>query len=250
MRIIVPFIYAFLYIPIVVLVIFSFNYAPFPAPWSGATLHWYFELMHAHQLWRALYTSFTVAVSATLISCALSLALVYYCFYQPRIQRLIFLFYGSLVIPEVVLAVGLLSFFTWYTIPLGMITLIIAHSVFALGYMVPLVFVRYQEIDHRLIEASLDLGASLRQTFLKVVVPLLLPTLIGAGLLVFVLSLDDFILSYFCAGGSAQTISLYILSMLRSGVSPIVNALSTVMLLVSSILVAVFCSLQVRSRMW
>jgi spermidine/putrescine transport system permease protein len=128
--------------------------------------------------------------------------------------------------------------------------LILAHSVLGLGFVIPIVYARFLELDYRMTEASLVLGATPFQTFFKVTLPLLRPSLIATGLLVFIISFDDFILSYFCAGSSSQTLSLYILSMLRSGISPIVNALSAVLLLLSSLLVFFFFSLKTRSRIF
>jgi spermidine/putrescine transport system permease protein len=136
------------------------------------------------------------------------------------------------------------------SVPLGKVTLIAAHTVLGLGYTVPVLYARYQELDYRLIEASLDLGATYSQTFFRVILPLIRPALIVGALLVFIISFDDFVLSYFCAGPSAQTLPLYILSMLRSGVSPVVNALATGLLVLSSALVVLFCSLTVRMRVF
>ncbi|MBI3236257.1 MAG: ABC transporter permease subunit [Chlamydiales bacterium] len=154
------------------------------------------------------------------------------------------------MIPETVLAVSLLGFFSLFSIPLGLLTLILAHSVLGLGFVIPIVYARFVELDARMTEASLVLGATPFQTFFKVTLPLMRPSLITTGLLVFIISFDDFILSYFCAGSSSQTLSLYILSMLRSGISPVVNALSAVLLLLSSALVFLFFSLKTRSRIF
>ncbi len=242
--------YLFLYIPIVVLLVFSFNTEAFPSPWKGFTLKWYHELFHSIYLWDAFCNSLIVAVSATLISLALGLFLIFYAAQGGRIGKFLTLFYGNLVIPETVLAVSLLSFFSLISLPTGLITLILSHTVLGLGFVVPIVYARFLELDPRLKEASLVLGATHLQTFFKVTLPMLRPALIATALLVFIISFDDFILSYFCAGSSAQTLSLYILSMLRSGVSPVVNALSAVLLVLSSFLVLIFFSLKTRTRIF
>lgn len=241
--------YAFLYVPLIVLAVFSFNAAQFPAPWTGVTVRWYQELWQSTHLWVAFSNSLIVALSATSLSVVMALLLVFYGMHDERVGRLVALFYGNLVIPEVVLAVGLLSMFTFFSVPLGLSTLVVAHTVLGLGYVVPLVYTRYQSLNRALIESSLDLGASMTQTFIKIVVPLLAPTLFTGGLLVFIISFDDFVLSYFCAGSSAQTLSLYILAMLRSGISPLINAASVLLLAASSLLVAIFCWYTIRSRM-
>lgn len=240
--------YLFLYLPLIVLVVFSFNKASFPAPWVGFTWEWYQQLLTAHQLWQAVLNSFIIATSASFISLLCSLTIVLYLGHKK--VGFASLLYSSIFIPEVILAVALLSFFTFFCIPLGITTLIIAHAVLGIGYALPIIFARYQEIDQRLIEASLDLGATTQKTFFKITLPLLMPAVTGAGLLVFILSFDNFILSYFCAGDSSQTISLYILSILRSGVSPLLNAFSTFLLLLSSVLVLIICWVNSKVRLW
>ena len=240
--------YLFLYVPILTLLVFSFNVDRFPAPWTQFTLKWYQELFRDHFLWKAFANSLIVASSSTLISLAAGIGLIFYGAQGGKISNSLGMFYGNLIIPETVLAVSLLSFFTAIKIPLGLISLIVAHTVLGLGFIVPIVYARYRELDPTLTEASHVLGANPLQTFFKVTLPLLRPTLITTALLVFILSFDDFILSYFCAGSTAQTLSLYILSMIRTGVSPVVNALSSVLLFLSSLLVLFFFSLKTRIR--
>lgn len=242
--------YLFLYVPLLVLFIFSFNEEKFPAPWTGFTFKWYSELFQATHLWDAFYNSLLVAICSTAISLTMGVFLVFYAAQGGRIGKFLNLFYGNLVIPETVLAVSLLGFFSLLSIPLGLATLILAHTLLGLGFVIPIVYARFLELDQRMTEASLVLGATPIQTFFKVTLPLLRPSLIATGLLVFIISFDDFILSYFCAGSSAQTLSLYILSMLRSGISPIVNALSAILLVLSSLLVCFFFSLKTRTRIF
>ena len=242
--------YLFLYVPIVVLLVFSFNTEGFPSPWREFTWKWYYELLHSSHLWHAFNNSLVVAIFSTLISLTMGVFLIFYGAQGGRVGNYLSLFYGNLVIPETVLAVSLLGFFSLLSIPLGLGTLILAHSVLGLGFVIPIVYARFLELDHRMTEASLVLGATPVQTFFKVTLPLLRPSLIATGLLVFIISFDDFVLSYFCAGSTAQTLSLYILSMLRSGISPVVNALSAVLLVLSSFLVLIFFSLKTRTRIF
>jgi spermidine/putrescine transport system permease protein len=242
--------YLFLYVPIIVLLVFSFNSEAFPSPWKGFTLKWYHELFHSPYLWKAFANSLIIASFSTLISLIVGVLLIFYAAQGGRIGKFLVLFYGTLIIPETVLAVSLLGFFSLISIPLGLTTLILAHTVLGLGFVIPIIYARFLELDYRMTEASLVLGASAIQTFFKVTLPLLRPTLITTALLVFIISFDDFILSYFCAGSSAQTLSLYILSMIRSGMSPIVNALSAVLLFLSSIFVWIFFSLKTRTRIF
>jgi len=246
--VIVTAIYLFLYVPLAVLLVFSFNTEGFPSPWEGFTLKWYRELFQATHLWASFLNSFVVAVSSTAISLTMGIFLIFYAAQGGRIGRFLVLFYGNLVIPETVLAVGLLGFFTLISIPLGLITLVLAHTVLGLGFVIPIIYARFLELDDRMTEASLVLGATPVQTFFKVTLPLMRPSLLVAGLLVFIISFDDFVLSYFCAGSTSQTLSLYILSMLRSGISPIVNALSAVLLLFSALLVFLFFTFSQKTR--
>ncbi len=240
--------YLFLYVPLIVLLVFSFNTEGFPSPWKEFTLKWYRELLHSPHLWASFLNSLIVAICSTGISLTMGVFLIFYAAQGGRIGKFLTLFYGNLVIPETVLAVGLLGFFALISIPLGLTTLVLAHSVLGLGFVIPIVYARFLELDYRMTEASLVLGATPVQTFFKVTLPLLRPSLTVTGLLVFILSFDDFILSYFCAGSTSQTLSLYILSMLRSGISPIVNALSAVLLLLSSSLVILFFTISQKSR--
>lgn len=243
-------IYLFLYVPIVVLLVFSFSTEPFPSPWNRFTLKWYHELFNSFYLWKAFLTSLVIAFCSTAISVLMGIFLIFYAAQGGRIGKFFTLFYGNMLIPETVLAVSLLSFFSWMGIQLGLVTLIVAHTVLGLGFVIPMVYSRFLELDHRLTEASLVLGATPLQTFFKVTLPLLYPALITSALLVFIISFDDFILSYFCAGSTTQTLSLYILSMIRTGVTPVVNALSTILLALSSLLVLLFFQLKTRTRIF
>lgn len=240
--------YLFLYVPIVVLLVFSFNVEAFPSPWKSFTFKWYSELFHSTHLWSAFNNSLIIAFFSTFISTAIGIMLIFFAAQGGRVGKLLTLFYGNLVIPETVLAVSLLGFFSLISVPLGITTLILAHTVLGIGFVIPMLYARFLELDYRLTEASLVLGATPTQTFFKVTLPLLRPSVIATALLVFIISFDDFILSYFCAGSSSQTLSLYILSMLRSGVSPVVNALSALLLFLSSLLAFLFFSLKTRVR--
>lgn len=242
--------YLFLWVPIIVLLVFSFNEEGFPSPWIGFTWKWYHELVNSIYLWKAFANSLIVASCSTLISVVMGVCLIFYGTQGGRVGKYLTIFYGNIVIPETVLAVSLLGFFSVLNIPLGLVTLIVAHTVLGLGFVIPIVYARFLELDYRLTEASLVLGATPIQTFFKVTLPMLMPSLITSALLVFIISFDDFILTYFCAGSSVQTLSLYILSMLRSGVSPVVNALSAVLLFISSLLVLVFFHLKTRTRIF
>lgn len=237
--------YLFLYIPIFVLIVFSFNNNPFTNSWVGFTTEWYADLFASTEVWIALKNSLLIAVSSVGLSLTLGSILIF--FGSSRmVNRLLPFFYGSLALPEIVLAVGLLSLFSFFAVSLGATTLIVGHTLLGLGYVIPILHGRFAELDVHLIEASYDLGATKRQTFFRIVLPLLMPALVAAGILVFIISLDDFIISFFCAGASVQTLPLYIFAVIRSGATPMLNALSTIMLMVSSFLVMLFSFLQIK----
>jgi len=237
--------YLFLYVPIIILVLFSFNNSLLPYEWKGLTFHWYDYLWQSAEIWQALTNSLIVAMASVALSISMGVALVYYSS-RSALARSLVLFYGTLAVPEIVLSAGLLTIFLVGSVPLGLTTLIAAHTLLGLGYVVPIVHGRFQELDYALVEASLDLGATHTQTFFNVILPLLFPVITAAALLVFIISLDDFLLSFFCAGVSIQTLPMYIFSMIRAGATPMVNALSTVLLLVSGLLVLFFSSLKVK----
>jgi spermidine/putrescine transport system permease protein len=241
--------FLFIYIPIAVLVLFSFNEVAFPYRWVGFSAHWYQELYHSEEIWHVVKNSCIVAISSVILSLTMGLFLVFYST-QSRLKHFLSVFYANLFFPEIMLAVGLLLLFTYCSIPAGLLTLIAGHTVLGLGYVVPILSSRFAEIDPALLEASLDLGATLNQTFYKVVIPLLIPALIASGLLVFVISFDDFLIAFFCAGTEAQTLPLYIYATIRTGISPLLNAVSTLLLLISSFLVLLFCWLQSKIRIF
>ena len=238
-------VYFFLYLPIGVLIIYSFNDESLGYRWAGFTTKWYYALFNSPEVWDVLYNSLIVASTAVLLSLSMGTLFVFYSS-SGYLKRLLPVFYTNLAVPEIVLAVGLLSFFYFFSVPLGLTTLIASHTLIALGYVVPIMHAQYTALDKSLIEASLDLGATQMQTFFAIVLPLLSPALIAASLLVFIISFDDFILSFFCAGASTQTLPMYIFSMIRSGASPIIGALSTLLLIGSSLLVLFFSVLQVK----
>lgn len=241
--------YAILYLPIIILVVFSFNEAEMSFAWKGFSLRWYSQLFESMEVWNALYNSLIVAFSSVTLSLVLGVLFVYYSA-RTKLHRWMILFYGTLAAPEIVLAIGLLSLFSFFSVPLGLTTLIAGHTLLGLGYVIPMVYSRFIELDYRLTEASLDLGATTTETFFRIIVPLLSPALLASGLLVFIISLDDFLISFFCSGATTLTLPMYIFSVLRAGATPMVNALSTILLCISSLCVLIFSSLRARSELF
>lgn len=236
-------VYLFLYLPIGILVLLSFNKNPHFI-WHGFSLRWYQELFESVEVWDALSNSLIVAVCAVFLSLVMGTLLVYYT--KHRLKKINLIFYATLAAPEIVVVVGLLSLFVYFHVSLGLISLIVGHTLLGLGYVVPMVYARMQEMDEAIIEAAMDLGATQTYTLYSVVLPFLAPTLFGAALLVFITSFDDFIFAFFCSGASAQTLPLYIFSVIRTGATPMINALSTILLCITGLLVLLFSLFTLR----
>ena len=192
----VAFFCIFLYLPVIILMIYSFNQGGFPSSWQGLSLCWYYDLFASVEIWRAFQNSVTVALSAAFLSVTFGLMLVY----GAKLCKvdITSFFFSNILVPDIVIAVGMLSLFSYFMIPLGLITLIIGHTLLGLGFTIPILKSRFDELDLRLVEASLDLGASGFYTFRHVVLPFLYPAMCVATLLVIIVSFDDFLLSFFC----------------------------------------------------
>jgi spermidine/putrescine transport system permease protein len=232
--------YFFLYAPILILVVFSFNASRFAsAAWRGFTFDWYVQLFHNEAIGDALKNSLYISVSSTIISTIfgtmVALAMERYTFRG----KLAFdaLLYLPIIIPDIAMAVMLLLFFVLSKIPLGRLTIIISHIAFNISFVAVVVRARLAQFDMTLEEAAQDLYANEWETFRRVTLPLLMPGILGGALLAFTLSLDDFVITFFTAGPGATTLPLRIYSMVKLGVTPEINALSAAMILVSIILV-------------
>lgn len=236
--------YLFLYIPIIILVVFSFNKGNFAAGWQGFSLNWYVEMLQSEEILAALKASLIVATSSTILSLVLGVTAVVAGRWLHS-QKYEVIFFSNVMIPDIVLGIGLLCLFSALSLPLGYKSLIVGHTVVGLGFVVPIVRSRFAQIDPILTEASLDLGANHMQTIRNVVIPLLFPALIASTLLVFTLSLDDFVISFFCSGSHIETLSVYVFGQVKNMVDPTINALSTCVLALSSISIALLTYLNV-----
>ncbi len=228
--------YFFLYAPIVILLIFSFNASRFAsANWQGFTFKWYLELFQNEAIGKALRNSLYISLVSTLISTVfgtmVSLAMERYKFWGK--QPFDALLYLPIIIPDISMAVMLLLFFVLTKIPLGRTTIIISHIAFNISFVAVVVRARLAQFDMTLEEAAQDLYANNWQTFRRVTLPLLMPGILGGALLAFTLSLGDFVITFFTAGPGATTMSLRIYSMVKLGVTPEINALSAIMLVAS-----------------
>ncbi|MFH1254640.1 MAG: ABC transporter permease [bacterium] len=237
-------IYLFLYLPIIVMVLFSFNKSRISVRWEGFSLYWYQKLFQTPEILDALSVSLVVAFFATLLSVVIGTLFVVASVWK-KSDYISWIFYGNILLPEIVMAIGILSIFTFFQIPLGYLSLITGHTIIGLGFVIPVVRARFVELDPILTEASLDLGATYGQTFRKVLFPLLMPSIVASSLLVFTLSLDDFMIAFFCSGPKIQTLSVYVYSMIKGGVDPTINAISAIFLALSSLLILILSYLKV-----
>ncbi|MBC8253186.1 MAG: ABC transporter permease [Ardenticatenia bacterium] len=238
--------YVFLYLPIIILVIFSFNASRYAVAWRGLTLRWYASLFAHPAIGAALQNTLIVAGASTLISTVfgtmVALAMERYKFRA----KLAFdaLLYLPIIIPDIAMAVMLLLFFVLSHTRLGLTTIIISHAAFNISFVAVVVRARLAYFDVTLEEAAQDLYANEWQTFRRVTLPLIMPGILGGALLAFTLSIDDFVITFFTAGPGSTTLPLRIYSLVKLGVTPEINALSSMMLLASMALVFVSLLLQ------
>jgi ABC-type spermidine/putrescine transport system permease subunit II len=229
----------FLYLPIAVLIIYSFNAAKLAMAWQGFSLQWYAALARDHALMVACRNSILIAAVSTGVATLLGVSVAIGLERLPRRLRawLDGAFLLPLVIPEIMMGVALLLFFVLIKVPLGLLTVTIGHAAFNLPVVLLIVRSRLRRLDPRLEEAARDLGATPWQAFRRVTLPLLRPAIIGAALLAFTVSLDDFVVTFFTAGPGATTLPLKVYSMIRTGISPEINALSAILVVASMCLV-------------
>ena len=224
---------SFLFLPLVVLIVYSFNSAK-SMSWGGFSLVWYERLFFKERnVWNAFENSLIIAVSSAAVATCLgtlgAIGVNWYKFrFKKYIQSIAFL---PLIMPEIIIGVSLLIFFAGLQMKLGLFTIFIAHTSFNLPFVFLMVLARLDEFDYSIIEASRDLGATERQTLLKVILPVSVPGIVSGFLTAVTLSLEDFVITFFVSGPGSTTLPLYVYSMIRFGVSPVINALSVVLIL-------------------
>ncbi len=226
-------VFLFFYIPIAVLIGLSFNESGLPTSWGGFSTKWYVELTQNENILESAFNTLLIATIstfvATILGTLLALGVEMKIRHSTGLDALLF---APMIIPDIVLALALLSFFSLIDAALGLTTIIISHIVFNLAFVCAVVRARLKNFNFEMIEASRDLGAGPVKTFFRVVVPALAPGILAAALLAFTLSIDEYIISYFTAGATS-TLPIQIFSMIRFGVTPEVNALATIFMLVS-----------------
>ena len=233
--------YAFLHLPILVLVAFSFNDSKFSVDWAGFTMEWYYRLLERPDILRGLKASLIVGGVSTVISAVLgtmiALALARHRF---RGRTLVEGFlYVPIVTPEIVVGISLLVLFATAGVTLGLGTITIAHVAFNISFVAVVVLARLHGTGRDLEEAAMDLGAGPVTTFFRVTLPQILPGVVAGALLAFTMSFDDFVITFFVAGVGSTTLPLLVYSMVRRGVEPTINAISTIILVVTTIAILV-----------
>lgn len=224
---------AFLYLPILVLVVMSFNASSTPYTWTGFTLDWYGELAGNAQILAGLVNTLIVATVATAGSVVLGTLLAIGL--DRHVHRSIFdaLALGPAIAPDIVMAIGLLALFATLGMTLGLHSVLLAHIVFGTALVAAVVKARLGHTDPSLEEASRDLGATAFATFFRITVPTLAPAIVAGALLVFTLSMDEFVIAFFTNGPATPTLPIVIYSMVRFAVTPEVNALAAILLLIT-----------------
>jgi spermidine/putrescine transport system permease protein len=242
------FVLLFFYLPIAILVLFSFNQSRLNIVWTGFTLDWYAALWRDTVLVRTLKNSLIVALATTALSVALGTAggwLLYRFRYRGSgfLETLIFM---PMIVPEVILGVSLLILFVTIGLQLGYTSIVISHVTFCFPFVMAAVQARLAGLDPALEEAALDLGATPLQAFTKVLVPYLMPAIVSGALMSFTLSLDELIVTYFTASAGTRTLPLEIFGRVKKGLDPSLNAISTVLIGVT--VLAVFLTEALRRR--
>lgn len=230
--------YVFLYAPLAIVVLYSFNDSRLNAQWVGFTLAWYEKLLHNEPLLIAARNSLLIALAAAAASTVLG-TLAGFALHRHRPRLLAPLVLATIAIPEILMGVSLLIFFVLLNVTLGMVSIILAHITFCIGFVALVVRARLAGMDESLTEAARDLGATPAQAFRWVTLPLIMPGVVAGALMAFTLSLDDFVITFFTAGAGSSTLPLQIYTMVKIAVTPEVNAVSTLLMLLTLTLILV-----------
>jgi len=230
-RIYLGIILVFMYLPIVTLIIFSFNESKNMAVWSGFSLQWYERLFGDPVIGQAVWVTLSIALLSAVVATLIgTLAAVGINNYRRRIRSAVLnITYIPMINADIVTGISLLLLFIFINIPRGYLTMLLAHITFNIPYVILSVLPKLTQMDPQTYEAALDMGASPSYAVRKVVLPQIMPGVFTGLLLAFTMSFDDFVISFFTTQGLTQNLSIYIYSMARVGINPIINALSTIM---------------------
>lgn len=249
-RIVAIAVFAFLYLPLLFVIGYSFNSNRVVTVWKGFSLEWYANVLGNDDIQRALWNSLRVGAVATIVSVALATGLAIGMLRLARAGRPFAwgLIGAPLIIPEIVFAIGTLALFVQIQIPLGVNAITLAHIAFCVPFALLPIRARLQGVDPSVYEAAADLGAPEWTIFGRITLPLLTPGIVAGALLAFIISLDDFLVSYFLAGPGGTTLPVYIFGMIRNAITPAVNALSTLLLVGSVAIITLFFAVTRRRR--
>jgi len=231
-----------LYVPILFLVVNSFNEARYSSTWTGFTLKWYAALFNPQNrdLWEATQRTLLIAISSSVVSMVLgTLSACALHWYRTKLQRLNYgMIYLPIVIPDLLMGISLLLFFVALGVTLGTMTILIAHITFCASFVTVVVLGRLQGFDESVIAAARDLGATRWVAIRRIIIPLLAPGIVAGGLLSFTLSVDDYVITFFVTGPGSTTLPLKIYSMVKHSTElPLINAISTIFLVVTFLIV-------------
>ena len=234
-------IFLFLYAPIAVLMIFSFNDNKSRVRWYGFTLDWYVELFQDSQILNSLYVTLVVALAAAVISTLIGTVAAMGIHCMKRRSKTVYLTLNNIPMStsDTIMGVTFMLLFAALGLPKGYLTLILAHTTFCIPYVVLSVMPKLRQLDKNTYEAALDLGATPSQALRQVILPEIMPGIVTGAIMAFTISIDDFVVSYFTAGSNTQPLSVVIYSMTRRRISPKINAVSTLMFLIILVLLIV-----------
>ena len=230
--------YAFLYVPLIIVVVYSFNDSRLNAEWVGFTLDWYRKLADDDEMLIAAGNSLAIGLTASVVSTVLG-TMAGVAMHRYRLRLLPVLVLTPIAIPEILMGVSLLIFFVLVNFTLGLVSVTLAHIAFCIGFVAIVVRARLAGMDESLTEAARDCGATPWQAFRFVTLPLIMPGVIAGALMAFTLSIDDFVITFFTAGAGTTTLPLQIYSMIKIAVTPEVNAVSTLLMLLTLVLIVV-----------
>lgn len=232
----------FLYLPVIVLIISSFNASQFGGSWEGFSLDWYKKLFHEPTIWNALANSLIVATYSSILATFLGLtAALSLHKYTSNLQKIhVSILLAPLVMPDILMGISLLFLFLTFSIQLSLFTVFLAHTTFSISYITLLLKTRLETLDNTVLESAKDLGATSQQIVRKIIIPFLSPSLIAGWLLAFTLSLDDFVITFFVVGPGATTLPVYIYSMIKFGAPPLINALSTLIIAFTAVITTIY----------
>lgn len=234
-------IFLFIYAPIAVLILYSFNDSKLRGEFTGITFKWYVELFNDQEVLMALYYTITIAVLTTIISTFLGTVASIGIYYMKRYEKFVILNlnYIPVLNPDIVIAISLMVLYKVFNIDYGFLTLLASHVVFTIPYVILSVYPKMKQMNKFLPEAAMDLGATPFYALKKVIIPEIKQGIFAGALLTFTLSLDDFVIAYFNSGNGVVNLSTQIYSMARKGINPSINALSTLMFVAMLILLLI-----------